>query len=220
METVLKRYEGLFQNKKYKRIRILQIRDRSASIFSSRVPWCLTFVSFYVPSLFFPVSIRRYSQSQRREILAVIRRAIWPYHFFFPFFFYQNIVDLQCCASFRRMALWFSFMCVCACVCIYTYIHTYIYIYIYTHMLSHVRHFAALWAVACQAPLSIGFPRWAYWSGLPFPSPRYLPDPGIKPTSPASPSLQGDSLPPEPSGEPTHIYEFIFRFFSLIEYWV
>ena len=44
--------------------------------------------------------------------------------------------------------------------------------------------------VACQAPLSMGFSRQEYWSGLPFPSPWYLPYPGIKPTSPA---LQADS---------------------------
>ena len=40
-----------------------------------------------------------------------------------------------------------------------------------------------------QAPLSIGFPRQEYWSGLPFPSPGYLPDSGIEPTSPVSPAL-------------------------------
>ena len=44
---------------------------------------------------------------------------------------------------------------------------------------------ATLWAVACQAPLSMGFPREGYWSGLPFPSSGDLPDPGIKPVSPA-----------------------------------
>ena len=48
--------------------------------------------------------------------------------------------------------------------------------------------------VACQAPLSIGFSRQEYGSGLPFPSPGDLPDPGIKPGSPA---LQADSLPTE-----------------------
>ena len=47
------------------------------------------------------------------------------------------------------------------------------------------------WTVACQAPLSTEFPRQAYWSGLPFPSPGNLPHPGIKPMSPA---LQADSL--------------------------
>ena len=52
--------------------------------------------------------------------------------------------------------------------------------------------FATLWTVAHQAPLSIGFSRQEYWSGLPFPSPGDLPDPGIKPRSPA---LHADSLP-------------------------
>ena len=44
---------------------------------------------------------------------------------------------------------------------------------------------ATPWTVACQTPLSMGFPRQAYWSGLPFPSSGDLPDPGIKPVSPA-----------------------------------
>ena len=48
------------------------------------------------------------------------------------------------------------------------------------------------WTGAHQAPLSVGFPRQEYWSGLPFPSPGGLPDPGIEPTSPA---LQAGSLP-------------------------
>ena len=41
------------------------------------------------------------------------------------------------------------------------------------------------WAVACQAPLAVGFPKQEYWSGLPFPSLGDLPDPGIEHTSPA-----------------------------------
>ena len=48
------------------------------------------------------------------------------------------------------------------------------------------------WTVACQTPLSRAFPKQEYWSGLPFPSSGDLPDPGIKPVSPA---LQADSLP-------------------------
>ena len=48
------------------------------------------------------------------------------------------------------------------------------------------------WTVAHQAPLSMGFPRQEYWSGLPFPSPKNLPHPEIEP---ASPALQADSLP-------------------------
>ena len=46
----------------------------------------------------------------------------------------------------------------------------------------------------------MGFPRQEYWSGLPWPPPGDLPDPGIEPRSPASPALQEDSLPAEPSG--------------------
>ena len=48
------------------------------------------------------------------------------------------------------------------------------------------------WTVARQAPLSMGFPRQEYWSGLPFPPPGDLPDPGIEPESPA---FEADSLP-------------------------
>ena len=54
-------------------------------------------------------------------------------------------------------------------------------------------------AVVCQAPLSIVFPRQEYCSGLPFPSPGDLPDPGIEPRSPI---LQADSLPAKPQGKP------------------
>ena len=46
---------------------------------------------------------------------------------------------------------------------------------------SRVQLFATLWTAALQAPLSMGFSRQAYWSGLPFPSPGDLPDPGIEP---------------------------------------
>ena len=49
-----------------------------------------------------------------------------------------------------------------------------------------VRLFVTLWTVACQAPLSLEFSRQEYWSGLPFPPPRDLPDSGIEPKSPAS----------------------------------
>ena len=57
--------------------------------------------------------------------------------------------------------------------------------------LSHVQLFATPWTVAYQAPPSMGFSRQEYWSGLPFPSPGDLPDPGIEPGPPA---LQADSL--------------------------
>ena len=51
--------------------------------------------------------------------------------------------------------------------------------------------FATLWTVACEAPLFMGFSRQEYWTGLPFPSPRDLPDPGIEPPSLISPALAG-----------------------------
>ena len=57
------------------------------------------------------------------------------------------------------------------------------------------------WTVAHQAPLSMGFPRREYWSGLPFPLPEDLANPGIEAPSPVSPALQADSLPAEPSGQ-------------------
>ena len=58
------------------------------------------------------------------------------------------------------------------------------------------------WTIARQAPLSMGFSRQEYWSGLPFPSPGTLLDPGFEPVSPVSPALQVDSLPAEASGKP------------------
>ena len=56
------------------------------------------------------------------------------------------------------------------------------------------------WTVAQQAPLSMGFSRQEYCSGLPYPPPDDLPDPGIKLMSPVSPALQADSLPEDPLG--------------------
>ena len=67
-------------------------------------------------------------------------------------------------------------------------------------MLSRVRLFATPGTVAHQAPLSMGFSRQEYWSGLPLPPPGDLPDPGIEPVSLASPALAGGFLttgPPE-----------------------
>ena len=62
--------------------------------------------------------------------------------------------------------------------------------------LSCVQLFATPWTVACQSPLSIEFSRQEYWSGLPFPSPGYLPYPGIESKSLASPALAGTTVPP------------------------
>ena len=65
--------------------------------------------------------------------------------------------------------------------------------------LSRVWLFVIPWTVAYQAPPSMGFSRQEYWSGLPFPSPGYLPSSGIEPGSPA---LQADALTSEPPGKP------------------
>ena len=75
--------------------------------------------------------------------------------------------------------------------------------------------FVTLWTAACPASLSMGFFRQEYHSGLPFPLPGDLPDPGIELASPESHALQADSLPAEPSGRcsilkyPKNIYWLI-----------
>ena len=69
-------------------------------------------------------------------------------------------------------------------------------------VLSHVQLFATPWSVACQAPLSMGFSRQEYWSGLPFPSPGYLPIPGMKPTSLVSHALASRFIATVPPGKP------------------
>ena len=66
-------------------------------------------------------------------------------------------------------------------------------------LLSRVWFFVILWTVAYQDPSYVEFSKQEYWSGLPFPSPGDLPNPGIEPRSP---SLQADTLPSEPPGKP------------------
>ena len=66
--------------------------------------------------------------------------------------------------------------------------------------LSPAQFFVTPWTVAYQAPLSMGFSRQEYWSGLPFPSPGELPSPRIEPGSPA---LQADALTSQPPGKPS-----------------
>ena len=65
---------------------------------------------------------------------------------------------------------------------------------LYVCTLSRVWLFVTPWTAACQAPLSMGFPRQEYWSGLPFPSPGDLPDPGIESVTLVSPALAGGFL--------------------------
>ena len=66
-------------------------------------------------------------------------------------------------------------------------------------MLGHIWLFVTPWTVAHQAPLSMGFSRQEYWSGLPFPPPADLPDAGMVP---ASPALADGFFPTEPPGKP------------------
>ena len=75
--------------------------------------------------------------------------------------------------------------------------------------LSHVLLIVTPWAVAHQASLSMGFSKQEYWSGLPFPSPGGLPDPGIKPTSHSAPAIE--SVMPSvqhqlPESTQTHVH--------------
>ena len=79
--------------------------------------------------------------------------------------------------------------------------------------LSPVQLFVTPWIVAHQAPLSMRFSRQEYWSGLPFPSPGDLPNPGIEP---GSPTLEADALTSEPPGGSKHIkmYFYIFRIYA------
>ena len=79
-------------------------------------------------------------------------------------------------------------MCVCACV---------------LSCFSSVRLFATLWTVvAHQAPLSLEFYRQKYWSGLPFPPLRGLPNPEIEPMFPAAPAIAGGFFTTESLGSP------------------
>ena len=78
--------------------------------------------------------------------------------------------------------------------------------------LGGVPLFVTPWAVARQAPLSMGFSRQEYWRGLPFPPPGDIPDPGIKPGFPA---LQADSLPSEPPGKDRRTTLYCVDFLSV-----
>ena len=84
-------------------------------------------------------------------------------------------------------------------------------------LLSRVRLFATPWTVAHQAPRSMGFSRHEYWSGLPFPSPGDLPNPGIKPRSPA---LEADALLSDLPGKPNSTIFSRLLIYSMIVTWL
>ena len=99
------------------------------------------------------------------------------------FIIVQKYKHLRCLSE----AEWINKMC---------YIHK---VKVKVKSLSRVRLFANPWMVTYQAPRSTGFSRQEYWSGLPFPFPGDLPNPGVKPGSPA---LQADALLFKPPGKP------------------
>ena len=86
--------------------------------------------------------------------------------------------------SFLETAKRSTTMCVCVCVCVCAHVRTRM------HACSVVSDSATPWTVAYQVPLSMQLSRQEYWSGLPFPTPQDLPNPG---TEPMSPALQADS---------------------------
>ena len=93
-----------------------------------------------------------------------------------------------------------------------------IFIFVCVHLLSCVQFFAAPWSVAHQAPLFMEFPRQGYWSGLPFPTPGELPDPGIEPESPVSPALAGGFLTASTTLEAPHLYLIYARYITYVMY--
>ena len=80
----------------------------------------------------------------------------------------------------ESIKFFYKIVCVCVCMC------------------SIVPDSATPWTVALQAPLSVGFSRQVYWSGLPFPTSGHLPDPGIEPSSLVSPVMAGGFFTTEP----------------------
>ena len=95
----------------------------------------------------------------------------------------HSFQDFLCCSH--------HFM-LCSHVTLWVYV-----IVFHAQSLNHVWLFVTPWTVAHQAPLSMEFSRQAYWSGLPFPTPGDLPNPG---TEPRSPTLRTDSLPSDAPG--------------------
>ena len=94
---------------------------------------------------------------------------------------FKNILDVM---NIILKRLWILLVCVCVCA----------------QLLSRVLLLETPWTVAHQLLLSMGFLRQEYWSGLPFPSPGDLPDPGMESVSPATPTLAGRFFTTESPG--------------------
>ena len=93
-------------------------------------------------------------------------------------------------------------------------------LWVCAQLLSHVWPFATLWTIVHQALQFMGFLRQEYWSGLPFPSPGYLPNPGIKLVSLAFPSLADRFFTSEPPGKPlppfSGNHQFVLCIYKLV----
>ena len=87
-------------------------------------------------------------------------------------------------------------------------------------LFTHVWSFATPWVIACQAPLSMGFSKQEYWSGLPFPAPGDLLDPEIKSKPLLSPVLAGAFFTTEPPGKPSstgQVYTIPVLFYKTLQ---
>ena len=84
---------------------------------------------------------------------------------------------------------------------------------------SCVRLSSRPWTVACQAPLPMEFSRQGCWSGVIFPTPGGLPDPGVKPVSLASPALAGRFFTTVPPGRPHCIYYCVYTLYNIVVIW-
>ena len=78
--------------------------------------------------------------------------------------------------------------------------------------LSHIGLFVTPWTIACKAPLSMEFSRQESWSGLPFPTPRDIPHPGIEPIFLACPSLAGGFFTTMPPGKPERAQDSVSEY--------
>ena len=85
--------------------------------------------------------------------------------------------------------------------------------------LGHIWFFATLWAVAHQAPLSIGFSKQEFWIWVPFPTPGSLPDSGIEPANLASPELAGGLFTTSATWEADATYMCNLKIKQISEYW-
>ena len=85
-----------------------------------------------------------------------------------------------------------------------------VYVLMNCYLLSRLQLFATPWTITHQNPLSMEFSRQEYWSGLPFPSPGNLSDPGIEPRSP---TFQADALSSAPPGKPLSYQQLCFQLF-------